>query len=146
MSRPITPQPNTRALTHNPPANSKKKINKYAFSGGQATSEEQRKFGGNPDVDVSFQYLTFFLEDDEELESIRQSYIKGELLTGELKARCIKELQTFVSAFQERKKSVTDEIVKLYMTPKPLEWGHGKQGVASTVAGVTQKIKDAVVG
>ncbi|KAI5846361.1 hypothetical protein DFP73DRAFT_494365 [Morchella snyderi] len=105
----------------------KKKINKYAFSGGQTTTEEQRKFGGNPDVDVSFQYLTFFLEDDEELESIRQSYLKGELLTGELKARCIKELQGFVTAFQGRKKAITDEVVKSYMTPKPLEWTQGKK-------------------
>lgn len=129
--------------------NSKKKINKYAFSGGQATSEEQRQFGGNPDVDVAFQYLTFFLEDDEDLESIRQSYLKGELLTGELKARCIKELQTFVAGFQERKKAVTDEIVKSYMTPKPLEWSQGKgskKETKSAVAEVTQKIKDAVVG
>lgn len=125
-------------LTHDAPENSKKKINKYAFSGGQATSEEQRKFGGNPDVDVSFQYLTFFLEDDEDLESIRQSYIKGELLTGELKARCIKELQTFVAAFQERKKAVTDEIVKSYMTPKPLEWGQGKGAKTPAVVEVRQ--------
>lgn len=125
-------------LIHDAPENSKKKINKYAFSGGQATSEEQRKFGGNPDVDVSFQYLTFFLEDDEDLESIRQSYIKGELLTGELKARCIKELQTFIAAFQERKKAVTDEIVKSYMTPKPLEWGQGKTLKTLAVAEVRQ--------
>lgn len=135
-------------LIHDSPANSKKKINKYAFSGGQDTAEEQRKFGGNPDVDVSFQYLTFFLEDDDELESIRQSYLKGELLTGELKARCIKELQTFVAAFQERKKAVTEEVVKSYMTPRPLVWGQvkGAKKETSTVADVTQKIKDAVVG
>lgn len=93
--------------------------------------------------------MTFFLEDDEDLESIRQSYLKGELLTGELKARCIKELQTFVAGFQERKKAVTDEIVKSYMTPKPLEWSQGKgskKETKSAVAEVTQKIKDAVVG
>lgn len=34
--------------------------------------EEHRKYGGNPDVDVSFMYLTFFLEDDEQLEKIKQ--------------------------------------------------------------------------
>lgn len=34
--------------------------------------EEHRKYGGNADVDVSFMYLTFFLEDDEQLEKIRQ--------------------------------------------------------------------------
>jgi hypothetical protein len=49
----------------------KNKINKYAFSGGGATVEEHRKNGGNCDVDISYQYLTFFLEDDEKLEKIR---------------------------------------------------------------------------
>jgi tryptophanyl-tRNA synthetase len=43
----------------------KNKINKYAFSGGQETAEEQREKGGNPDVDVAYQYLQFFMEDDE---------------------------------------------------------------------------------
>ncbi|XDV43851.1 hypothetical protein PO909_012250 [Leuciscus waleckii] len=50
----------------------KNKVNKHAFSGGKDTVEEHRKLGGNPDVDVSFMYLTFFLEDDEQLEKIRQ--------------------------------------------------------------------------
>lgn len=43
----------------------KNKVNKYAFSGGRETVEEHREKGGNPDVDVSYQYLQFFLEDDE---------------------------------------------------------------------------------
>lgn len=47
-------------------------VNKHAFSGGKDTVEEHRKYGGDPDVDVSFMYLTFFLEDDEQLEKIRQ--------------------------------------------------------------------------
>lgn len=47
-------------------------MNKHDFSGGKDTVEEHRKYGGNPDVDVSFMYLTFFLEDDEQLEKIRQ--------------------------------------------------------------------------
>lgn len=34
--------------------------------------EEHRKYGGNAEVDVSFMYLTFFLEDDDELEKIKQ--------------------------------------------------------------------------
>lgn len=50
----------------------KDKINKYAFSGGQTTIEEHREKGGNPDVDVSYQYLTFFLDDDAEVEHIAQ--------------------------------------------------------------------------
>lgn len=100
----------------------KKKINKYAFSGGQTSAEEQRKLGGNPDVDVSYQYLTFFLEDDDELEKIKIAYKKGEMLTGELKQRCIKELQIYVQAFQERKARVTPEVVQEFMSERKLEW------------------------
>ncbi|KAH7700666.1 tryptophanyl-tRNA synthetase, partial [Aphelenchoides avenae] len=47
-------------------------INKYAFSGGQASREEHRRLGGNCDVDIPFQYLRYFLDDDEKLENIRQ--------------------------------------------------------------------------
>lgn len=50
----------------------KNKINKFAFSGGGATAEEHKERGGNPDVDVAFQYLTFFLEDDVELERVEK--------------------------------------------------------------------------
>lgn len=48
----------------------KNKINRYAFSGGGATVEEHRANGGNPEVDVAYQYLSFFLEDDDELKRI----------------------------------------------------------------------------
>ncbi|SPQ21120.1 2651352f-b96d-48cd-9b34-eb8b73f9a62c [Thermothielavioides terrestris] len=101
----------------------KNKINKYAFSGGKVSIEEHRQFGGDTSVDVAFQYLRFFLEDDEELEKIRVAYEKGEMLTGELKAICIRELQRYVSAFQERRAKVDDETVKLFMQRRPLKWG-----------------------
>lgn len=48
----------------------KNKINRYAFSGGGTTVEEHRANGGNPEVDVAYQYLSFFLEDDDELKRI----------------------------------------------------------------------------
>ena len=47
-------------------------INKYAFSGGKTTVEEHREKGGDCEVDISYKYLTFFLEDDERLEEIRK--------------------------------------------------------------------------
>ena len=46
-------------------------IKKYAFSGGRATKQEHQKHGGDIEVDVSYQYLSFFLEDDAELERIK---------------------------------------------------------------------------
>jgi tryptophanyl-tRNA synthetase len=100
----------------------KNKINKYAFSGGQVTEAEQREKGGDTEKDVSYQYLTFFLEDDEELERIRIAYSKGEMLTGELKAKCISELQVYVKTFQERRARVTEAVVDEFMKLRPLEW------------------------
>jgi tryptophanyl-tRNA synthetase len=48
----------------------KNKVNRHGFSGGRETEEEHRRLGGSPDVDVSYQYLGFFLEDDDELAQI----------------------------------------------------------------------------
>ena len=106
----------------------KDKVNKYAFSGGRQTVEEHRKLGADLDVDVPYQWLTFFLEDDERLEDIRLKYSKGELLTGEVKAVLIECLQDFVKAFQERRAKVTDDDVKHFMdvskkiNPYPKAW------------------------
>lgn len=93
----------------------KNKINKYAFSGGGATIEEHRASGGNCDVDIPFQYLRYFLEDDEKLESIRKSYSSGEMLSGELKKISIEILQKLVADHQLKRGQVTDEIIKTFM-------------------------------
>jgi len=95
----------------------KNKINRHGFSGGRETEEEHRKYGGDTEVDVAYQYLGFFLDDDDELARIgevsqgpdqrtqhlhvEQDYRAGRLLTGQLKARCIRVLQDFISDFQE---------------------------------------------
>lgn len=59
----------------------KNKINKHAFSGGGATVEEHRANGGKPEVDVAYQYLSFFLEDDEELQKIHDVSSACKILT-----------------------------------------------------------------
>ncbi|RKP20615.1 tryptophanyl-tRNA synthetase, partial [Rozella allomycis CSF55] len=79
----------------------KKKINKYAYSGGQATVDLHRRLGGNPEVDVAFQYLKFFLEDDEALKGIEEGYKQGIILSGEMKAKCIEIVQAFVEKFKK---------------------------------------------
>lgn len=98
------------------------KINKHAFSGGQETLELQRELGGNPDVDVSYIYLTYFEDDDEKLDQLYQDYKSGALLTGELKKLAIEKLQEVVKDFQERRAQVTDEVLESFMTPRKLEW------------------------
>ncbi|KAJ1950238.1 tryptophan--tRNA ligase [Linderina macrospora] len=95
----------------------KKKINRYAFSGGRTSLEEHRMYGGNPDVDVPYQYLTYFLDDDQEIETLAEGYRKGEITSGEMKAKCIAVIQEFVAKFQEREAAITDADVKDFMNP-----------------------------
>lgn len=104
------------------PKQIKTKINKHAFSGGRGTVEEHRELGGNTDIDVSYQLLTFFLEDDAELEKIRLAYASGELLSGEIKKLAVECLQPIVAEHQARRKEVTDEKLDLFMTPRKLNY------------------------
>ncbi|XP_005104465.1 tryptophan--tRNA ligase, cytoplasmic [Aplysia californica] len=116
--------PNSSIFLTDTPNQIKNKINKYAFSGGQATVEEHKEKGGNCDVDVSFQYLRFFLDDDERLEQIRKDYTSGELLTGFLKKELIGVLQKLIGEIQERRKTVTDEVAREFMRPRKLKFDY----------------------
>ena len=94
----------------------KKKINKYAFSGGRDTLEEHRKHGGNPDIDVSFQYLKYLFEsDDKKLAKIEADYRKGKLLSGELKAIVIDKINAFLKEHQSQKLKVKSHVGKFML-------------------------------
>jgi tryptophanyl-tRNA synthetase len=99
------------------PAQIKNKINRHAFSGGQDTAELHRLHGGNCTVDVAFQYLQFFLDDDVELESIRQRYTSGEMSSSEIKQRCISVVQDLVKTVQDRRVKIDENVVKSFMDP-----------------------------
>ena len=91
------------ALTDSP-EEAAMKIKKYAFSGGQATLEEHRQKGGNPDIDVSFQMLKYGLEpDDAKLLKLEQDYRSGKLLSGELKQYCIDKVTAFLKEHQQKR-------------------------------------------
>jgi len=90
------------------------KIIKFAFSGGQDTKEKHRELGGNTDVDVPFQWLRHFMEDDDELERIRLAYSTGKMLTMEIKKICANVVTSVVQEHQDRCKMVTPEIVSRF--------------------------------
>jgi tryptophanyl-tRNA synthetase len=110
-------------LTDNPDV-IKDKITKYAFSGGRDSVEEHRKYGGNCDIDISYQYLSFFLEDDAKLEEIRRKYSSGEMLTGELKKELIDVVQNIVADHQTKRAAISDEKVREYMKPRKLNYSY----------------------
>ena len=75
---------------------------KRSFSGGQSTVEEHRRLGGNPDIDVAFQYLKFFFEeDDASLEEVRRGYISGDILSGEMKKMTIEKAAAWLTELDE---------------------------------------------
>jgi len=90
-------QPETAIYLTDDPKTVERKIMKYAFSGGQPTIELHRKYGGNPDIDVSFQWLYMFFEpDDAKIKKIEEEYRSGKMLTGELKQILIEKLNDFL--------------------------------------------------
>ena len=135
--------PNSSILVSDTQAEIKRKINKYAKTGGGQSVEEHRANGCDLSVDVPFQYLTFFLEDDDRLEEIRVKYGKGELLSGEVKMELIKLMQDFTKSLQDARKKVTNKDVEFFMSVRKIEkmpkkWlAAGAGGPAPAEAGVT---------
>ncbi|MCD6482875.1 MAG: tryptophan--tRNA ligase [Candidatus Aenigmarchaeota archaeon] len=106
-------KPESAIFLSDDPETVKKKIFKYAFSGGQPTVELHRKLGGNPDIDVSFQWLYMFFEpDDKKIKKIEEGYRSGKLLTGELKQVLIDKLSEFLEEHQKRRKKIENKINK----------------------------------
>lgn len=67
------------------PKQVRKKLMKYAFSGGRETAEEQRKYGANPDVDFAFNVYRMLQPDTSLTDRVYEQYKGGEILSGEMK-------------------------------------------------------------
>ena len=91
----------------------KKKINK-SFSGGKESIEKHREYGADLEIDVPFQYLTFFMEDDDKLEQIRSDYSSGKMLSGEVKKILIDILQKLVLNHQKKREKISDDIINKF--------------------------------
>ena len=97
------------------PKTVREKINKHAFSGGQATVEEHRRLGGNPDIDVAYQWLRYFEEDDKKLQKIHDDYKSGKLLSGELKQILIDKINNYLAKHQERRSKITQKDIDKFI-------------------------------
>jgi len=96
------------------PKTVRKKIMKYAFSGGQATAELQRKLGADLSVDVPYQWLYYFFEeDDEKIKKIGEEYSTGRILTGEIKEYLADKLNRFLEEHRSRREEAK-ELIKEY--------------------------------
>ncbi|MFT4308283.1 MAG: tryptophan--tRNA ligase [Candidatus Woesearchaeota archaeon] len=117
------------------PAQVKRKINKYAFSGGKDTVEEHRASGGDPSIDVSFRYLSMMFEpDDAKLERIASEYRSGALLSGELKAMLIERVNAMIAEHAQRRKRAPALVDRFLFDPSRyprLSWSFPTRNKAS---------------
>jgi tryptophanyl-tRNA synthetase len=65
-----------------------------------------------PEIDVSYQWLTFLEEDDNKLKKIYDDYKSGSLLSGELKQILVDKLNGFLKKHQEAKEKAKDKLDK----------------------------------
>lgn len=85
-----------------------KKIN-GAFSGGQKTIEEHKKLGGNPNIDISCQYLSKFFLNKKQSQELFENYKQGKILSREVKKMLSDKLIKFTSKFQKRIKEIKEQ-------------------------------------
>ncbi len=105
----------TAIYTTDSPEEVERKIMKHAFSGGQPTVEEHRKKGGNPDIDVSFQWLYMMFEpDNKKISEIYHAYKTGAMLTSELKHYLIDKVNAFLKKHQKAREKAR-KIVHKYI-------------------------------
>jgi tryptophanyl-tRNA synthetase len=94
-------KPKTTLFLKDDLATVEKKI-KRAFSGGQSTIEEHRRLGGDPDIDVAYQYMMYFFEEDDAyLGELNSDYRAGKILAGEMKQLCIDRATDWMGQMQE---------------------------------------------
>ncbi|MEM4248199.1 MAG: tryptophan--tRNA ligase [Candidatus Nanoarchaeia archaeon] len=105
--------PNSTIYTTDSAKEVEEKIKKHAFSGGRGSLAEHKKYGGNPDIDVCYQWLQAFFEpDDKKLEKIYNDYKSGKLLTSELKAYTIEKINAFLKEHQKKRELAKKQLDK----------------------------------
>ena len=92
-----------------------KKIKKYGFSGAMKTLEDHKKYGADVEVDISCQYLKFFMEDKEKMEGIVKDYKEGKVGTGFVKGELAKCVNKFLGEYQKRRLEVSDSDIEEFM-------------------------------
>ena len=107
-------KPKTTLFLGDDVATAEKKITK-SFSGGQATIEEHRRLGGDPDKDVAYQYMMYFFEEDDSfLEEINQGYRAGKILAGEMKQMCIERATEWLTNLSEKRDETSHLVEKFF--------------------------------
>ena len=88
-------KPNTAIYLNETPKQAEKKV-KSSKTGGRETLDEQKELGGKPDECVIYEMLVYHLvDDDKELEKIREECMNGDLMCGHCKVHAAELMKDF---------------------------------------------------
>lgn len=95
--------PNSGIYLEDSPKQVRRKLMKYAFSGGRETAEEQRELGANPDVDFAFNVYRMLQPDTSKTDKIYKQYKGGEILSGEMKQLAADEINELLESLKPKR-------------------------------------------
>lgn len=99
-------------------------IKRNAFSGGKDSLEEHRKSGGDIKIDIPYQYLSYFVEDDEELRKIAKAYSDGDMTSSEIKSLAANIVSEVIRNHQQKKSEITDaDVTEFFNWDRTLDIG-----------------------
>ncbi len=92
-----------------------------AVTGGGATVEEHRKYGGNPDICPVYHYYAYFFDwDEDHLKKVNETCRTGERLCGDCKAELADRVASFLETHQEKRKEARDKLQDFILTEEEL--------------------------
>lgn len=109
----------------------KNKIMKYALSGsrGNGSLEEHKLLGGDPNIDISCNYLKYFELDESIYQKICNDFSLGLLSCYDVKMKMLEKLWLLIKNHQEKRLLVTDEILNEFYSMKKMNISNGNKKI-----------------
>ena len=86
-----------------------------AVTGGRQTLAEQKEHGGQPDIcPIFFLNMFHMIENDTELDNVKQQCLRGELMCGQCKKDTAARVDVFLADFNDRLDSVAHMVDDVY--------------------------------
>ncbi|MGA1820017.1 MAG: tryptophan--tRNA ligase [Thermoplasmatota archaeon] len=108
-------KPETAIFLDDDPQEAASKL-KRAITGGRETAEEQRKIGGQPQICSVFETMLFHtVEDEKEVQRIREECLSGARLCGGCKKEAIEHMRRFLEELKTKREE-TEHLLSLYIS------------------------------
>lgn len=92
-----------------------------AVTGGGATVEEHRKYGGNPDICPVYHHYAYFFEmDDDHLKEVYDTCRSGARLCGDCKAELADKVVGFLADHQEAREAARERVEEFVLRDEDL--------------------------